>query len=185
MRDNPLLGLTVILVPFSLLSIGGGPSIFAPLQREVVDVMHWLTAREFIDLFSIARVAPGPGAMLATLIGWKIAGWAGALVATLALFGPASILTLLVARVYDRYRGRDWHTALEAGLAPVAVGLIFAGAISIIRLSGNGLLTWAAAVGAGLVLTLRPKLHPFLVLFAGAALFVTAEMAGFWPVAAP
>ena len=40
MRDNPLLGLTFILVPFSLLSIGGGPSIFAPLQREVVDVMQ-------------------------------------------------------------------------------------------------------------------------------------------------
>ena len=123
--------------------------------------------------------------MLATLIGWKIAGWAGALVATLALFGPASILTLMVARVYDRYRGRDWHTALEAGLAPVAVGLIFAGAISIIRLSGNGALTWAAAVGAGLVLTLRPRLHPFAVLFAGAALFVSAELAGLWPIATP
>jgi chromate transporter len=185
MRDNPLLGLTFILVPFSLLSIGGGPSIFAPLQREVVDVMQWITAREFIDLFSIARVAPGPGAMLATLIGWKVAGWTGAIVATLALFVPASILTLAVARVYDRYRGREWHTALEKGLAPVAVGLIFAGAISIIRLSGNGALTWAAAVGAGLVLTLRPRLHPFVVLFAGAALFISAEIAGLWPLAAP
>ncbi len=185
MRDNPLLGLTVILVPFSLLSIGGGPSIFAPLQREVVDVMHWVTAREFIDLFSIARVAPGPGAMLTTLIGWKVAGWTGAIVATLALFLPASILTLMVARVYDRYRGREWHTALEVGLAPLAVGLIFAGAISIIRLSGNGMLTWAAAVGAGLALTLRPKMHPFVVLFAGVVLFVGAEIAGFWPIAAP
>ena len=185
MRDNPLLGLTVIIVPFSLLSIGGGPSIFAPLQREVVDVMQWLTAREFIDLFSIARVAPGPGAMLTTLIGWKVGGWAGAIVATLAMFVPASILTLMVARVYDRYRGRDWHTALEAGLAPVAVGLIFAGAISIIRLSGNSTLTWAAAVGAGAVLTLRPKLHPFVMLFAGAALFMAAEFAGLWPIAAP
>jgi len=185
MRDNPLLSLTFILVPFSLLSIGGGPSIFAPLQREVVDVMHWLTAREFIDLFSIARVAPGPGAMLTTLIGWKVGGWLGAIVATLALFLPASILTLLVARVYDRYRGREWHTALEAGLAPVAVGLIFAGAISIIRLSGNSALTWAAAMGAGAVLTLRPRLHPFVVLFAGAGLFVAAEIAGLWPLAGP
>ena len=123
--------------------------------------------------------------MLTTLIGWKVGGWAGAIVATLAMFVPASILTLMVARVYDRYRGRDWHTALEAGLAPVAVGLIFAGAISIIRLSGNSTLTWAAAVGAGAVLTLRPKLHPFVMLFAGAALFVVAEIAGFWPIATP
>ena len=69
MRDNPLIGLAWVLVPFSLLSIGGGPSIFAPLQRETVDVWHWITAREFIDLFAIARTAPGPGAMLSTLIG--------------------------------------------------------------------------------------------------------------------
>ena len=181
MRDNPLIGLTIILVPFSLLSLGGGPSIFAPLQREIVDGMHWLTAREFIDLFSIARTAPGPGAMLATLIGWKVAGWAGALVATLALFVPSSILTCLAARAYDRYRGRDWHTALEAGLTPVAVGLVFAGAISIIRLSGSGAMNWAVAIGAGTLLALRPKLHPFAVLFAGAFLFVVAEFSGLLP----
>ena len=185
MRDDPYFNLIITLVPFSLLSIGGGPSIFAPLQHEVVDVMQWLSAREFIDLFSIARVAPGPGAMLTTLIGWKIAGWTGAIVATLALFLPASILTFAVARVFDRYRGREWHTAMEAGLAPVAVGLIFAGAISIIRLSGNAPITWAAAMGAGLALTLRPKMHPFVVLFAGLVLFVAAEVAGFWPIAAP
>jgi chromate transporter len=182
MRDNPLIGLTVILVPFSLLSIGGGPSIFAPLQRETVDVMQWVTAREFIDLFSIARVAPGPGAMLATLIGWKIAGWLGALVATLALFVPASILCMVVARFYDRYRGHQWHTALEKGLAPIAVGLVMAGAISIIRLSGNSALVWVCALGAGVWLSIWRKLHPFVVLFAGASLFVAAEFAGIWPV---
>ena len=181
MRDNPLIALTFLLVPFSLLSLGGGPSIFAPLQHEVVDGLKWLTAREFIDMFSIARTAPGPGAMLTTLIGWKVAGWPGALVATLALFVPASILTCLVARVYDRYRGRDWHTALEAGLTPVAVGLIFAGAISIIRLAGSGAMNWAIAIVAGTMLALRPKLHPFVVLFGGAFLFVIAEFTGFLP----
>lgn len=181
MRDHPLIGLTVVLVPFSLLSVGGGPSIFAPLQREAVDVMQWVSAREFIDLFSIARVAPGPGAMLATLIGWKVAGWIGALVATLALFLPASLLCIFVARAYDRYRGQNWHTALERGLAPIAVGLVLAGAISIIKLSGNHPLVWAIALGAGLLLTWRRKLHPFVVLFAGAALFVAAEFAGIWP----
>ena len=106
MRDNPYVGLMLVLVPFSLVSLGGGPSIFAPLQHQTVDVWHWITAREFIDLFAIARTAPGPGAMLTTLIGWKVAGWSGALVATLALFGPASLLTYGVARVYDRFRGR-------------------------------------------------------------------------------
>ena len=178
MRDNPLVGLAVILVPFSLLSFGGGPSIFGPLQRESVDVMHWITAREFVDMFSIARVAPGPGAMLTTLIGWKVAGWSGAIVATLALFAPASFMTYAVARVYDRYRGRAWHTALEEGLAPVAVGLILSGAVSVLHLSGDRPLAWAAALGAGAALAFLPKLHPFIILFTGAAIFVAAFFLG-------
>jgi chromate transporter len=141
--------------------------------------MGWVTTREFIDMFSIARTAPGPGAMLSTLIGWKVAGWAGALAATLGLFVPGSILYLCVARVYDRYRGRDWHTALEIGLGPVAVGLIIAGAIAVLRLSGGKILPVAVALVAGLVLTLRAKVHPFAILFSGAGIFVLAEFLGY------
>jgi chromate transporter len=175
MRDNPLIGLAYVMIPFSLLSIGGGPSIFAPLQRESVDVMGWLTTREFIDLFSIARTAPGPGAMLSTLIGWKVAGWTGALVATLGLFAPASLLCLGVARIYDRYRGRDWHTALEIGLGPIAVGLIVSGALAILKLSGGKPLPVAVALISGLILMFRTKIHPFIILFGGAGIFVLAE----------
>ncbi len=178
MRDNPYVGLLLVFVPFSLVSLGGGPSIFAPMQREAVDVYHWISAREFVDLFAVARTAPGPGAMLVTLIGWKVAGWSGALVATVALFGPASFLTFAVARVYDRYRGRAWHTALEAGLAPIAVGLILAGAVAILHLSGDRPIAWGAAMASGAALALRPKLHPFIILFGAAAVFVALYFAG-------
>jgi chromate transporter len=147
------------------------------LQHETVDVWHFISAREFIDLFAIARTAPGPGAMLSTLIGWKVAGWTGALVATLSLFMPASILTYFVARLYDRYRGRDWHTAMEKGLAPIAVGLIVAGALAVLRLSGAAPLTCAVAIAAGVMLAFRPQLHPFVILFAGAVIFVAVEFA--------
>ena len=179
MRENPLLGLLFVMVPFSLLSLGGGPSIFAPLQREAVDVMGWLTTREFIDLFSIARTAPGPGAMLSTLIGWKVAGWTGAIVATLGLFVPSSLLCLGVARVYDRYRGRDWHTALEGGLGPIAVGLIASGALAILRVSGGKPLPVVVALCSGLVLMAWSKVHPFVILFSGAGIFILAEFLGY------
>ncbi len=178
MRDNPLLALVYVFAPFSLLSIGGGPSIFAPMQHETVDVWQWLTAREFIDLFAIARTAPGPGAMLTTLIGWKVAGWWGALAATLALFGPASLLCYFAARLYDRHRGHQWHTAIESGLAPIAVGLIFAGALAVMNLSGGRPMTWVVALAAGAVMSWRPKLHPFIVLGLAAAVFVAREAMG-------
>ncbi len=175
MSDSKLIGLSAVLVPFSLLSFGGGPSIFAPLQRETVDQLHWLTTQEFIDLFAIARTAPGPGAMLSTLIGWHMGGWLGAVVGTLAFFGPACLLTLVIARFYDRYRGHPWHAPLEAGLGPIAVGLVLAGAVAILRLSGAAILPWVVAIGAGVVLSVRPKIHPFIILLVGAMIFVGVE----------
>lgn len=173
---TPYLALVAVLVPFSLVAIGGGPAIFAPLQHESVEVRHWLTAREFIELFAIARVAPGPGSMLSTLIGWKVAGWSGALVATLAMFVPSSILCVAVARVWSRYRGRAWHHALEEGLAPIGTGLMFSGALAIFRLADAGPLAWGTAGVVAAMLTWRPKMHPFILLGGGAALFAAVSL---------
>jgi chromate transporter len=172
MKDNPLVALLVVFVPFSLVSIGGGTSIIAGMQHESVDVHQWISAREFIDLFAISRAAPGPGLMLATLIGWKVSGWAGAIVATLAIFVPSSLLCYTVALVWRRYRGRRWHTALEQGLAPIGIGLVLSGAVAVLRVSGGGVLSWVLAFASAALLTWRPKLHPLLVFAVGGAIFV-------------
>ncbi len=171
MRDNPIWALIAVFVPFSLVSIGGGPSIFAGIQHQSVEVYHWVSAREFVELFAIARAAPGPGSMLVTLLGWKVAGWTGAVVATLALFVPSSLLCYGVSRMWSHYRGRDWHTALENGLAPIGAGLILAGVFAIFRIAGSGILSWSVAGISALVLAWRPKLNPLLVLIGGAIAF--------------
>ena len=165
------LALMAVFVPMSLVAIGGGPSVFAPIQREAVDVHEWITAREFVEIFAVARVAPGPGSMLATLIGWKVAGWTGALVATAALFIPSSIMCLGIAKVWNRYRGRAWHAALETGLAPIGTGLMFAGVLVIFKLADAGPLSWALAAFVAAVLTFRPKVHPMILLLVGAVVF--------------
>jgi chromate transporter len=134
-----------------------------------------VTAREFLDLFAIARMTPGPGSMLATLIGWKIAGLPGALVATLALYVPACVLCLAVIGTWNRYRGTRWHSVIESGLAPIGAGLIFAGALALIRIGEMGPLAWAIMAGVAAWLTWRPQLHPLIPLFVGAALFMALQ----------
>ena len=176
-KAEDLGALVVVLAPFSLAAIGGGPSIFAPLQHETVNVRHWLTAPDFIDLFAVARAAPGPATMIAALIGWKVDGLIGALVGTLAIFVPSSLLCYGVARVWNAYRGRPWRDALERGLAPVAAGLIFAGALAIFEITESGLIGFAVAAGAVTLLYLRPKIHPFVPLISGAAIFVAFAFA--------
>jgi chromate transporter len=175
MRNNALLGLLAVFVPFSLVSVGGGTSIIAGMQHESVDVHQWISAREFVDLFAISRAAPGPGLMLATLIGWKVSGWLGAIVATLAIFVPSSLLCYAITLVWRRYRGRRWHTALEQGLAPVGIGLVLSGAVAVLRVSGGGALSWILAFASAALLTWRPKLHPLLVFAIGGAIVVVVR----------
>lgn len=74
MDEDDLFALILLLLPLSLLSIGGGTAIIAELESEVVRARQWISPQDFLQLFAVSRAAPGPGVMLATLIGWKMAG---------------------------------------------------------------------------------------------------------------
>ena len=175
-----LLALLLVFVPLSLLSIGGGASLLADMEHQSVGVHGWTTPREFADLFAISRAAPGPGTMLSTLIGWKVAGLAGALTATIALYLPSSLLVYGAARLWGRWRGSVWHSAVERGLAPIAAGLILAGGIAVMRVSPGGPAVWLAAVLSTALILCRPLLHPLLLFFAGGVLFGLADILGLW-----
>lgn len=166
-----LLGLAAVFVPLSLATVGGGQAVVSEIQRQVVDVHHWMTLPAFLDAFAISRMAPGPGTPLVTLVGWHVAGPAGALVATLAIFGPTSLLIYALARAWARYRGARWQGALERGLRPVAAGMILAAVYVLLRsIEGGWLARGIAVASAGTLLVTR--VNPLLLLGAGAALFV-------------
>src|SRR6516162_3075393 len=114
---------------------------------------------------------PGRGTMLSTLIGWKVAGLAGALTSTVALYVPSSLLVYGAARLWGRWRGSLWHSAVERGLAPVAAGLLLSGGIAVLRISPGGPAVWAAAVIATLLLLRWPRLHPLALFATSGALF--------------
>jgi chromate transporter len=177
MRDDSLAALAIVFIPFSLISVGGGSSIIAGMGHEAVDSHAWLTSKEFVELFAISRAAPGPGTMLATLIGWKVAGWTGALVASLALFIPSSLLCYGVFRLSNVHRDKRWHRAMRAGLAPVGTGLIAAGVLSILRLTGGGSVTYAIAVGSSVILVCFPNFPPLAVI-GGGGLVALVSMLG-------
>ena len=166
--------LAMIFLPLSLLSFGGGSSILAPLHDATVTQYQWLTSREFVDYFAISRASPGPGAMIVTLVGWKVAGWTGAVVATLAMFVPSSLLCYGLARVWNKHRGTPLHTALEQGLLPVGTGLSIAGAFLILQATGTGLVTWVIAALATALLIWR-NVYPLIALALGGAVAVLAH----------
>jgi chromate transporter len=141
------------------------------MQRQVVQVHHWMTAAEFAALFAVAQAAPGPNMLVVTLVGWRVAGLAGATVATLSLIGPASILTYFIARVWHRPASAAWRGTIQAGLTPVTVGLVLAAAALLSRSTIHSVGGVFLTLGCAAVL-LRTRLHPLWLLAGGAALGV-------------
>ena len=164
-----LLALAGVFAPLSLVAVGGGQTILPEMQRQMVDVHHWMDAERFAALFALAQAAPGPNMLVSTLLGWVIAGVPGALVATAALTGPSSVLTFTVARLWHRFRDRPWRRRIQEGLVPVTVGLVTAAALLLATTTASTPLRAVLALGSAAVL-LRTKLHPLLLLAGGAVL---------------
>jgi chromate transporter len=93
-----------------------------------------------------------------------------------ALYLPSSVLVYGVARLWGRWRGSFWHSAVERGLAPIAAGLILSGGIAVLRVSPGGAAVWLAAVVATVLLLRWPRLHPLALFAAGGALFGLAVL---------
>ena len=162
-----LLTLALIFAQLSLLALGGGITVLPEMQRQVVEVHHWMSAQDFSATFALAQAAPGPNLMVVTLIGWRVAGPAGALVTSLAMFGPPSILTCIVMRVWARWEDRPWRRLAQTSLVPLTAGLICASAA---LLTQTVAYSWAllAIAALGAAATLTTKLPPLLILAIGA-----------------
>lgn len=173
-----LLALVAVFAPLSLFSIGGGASLVAEIEHQAVAVHGWTSPRQFADLFAISRAAPGPGTMLSALIGWNVAGFAGALTASAALYLPSSLVIYVGARLWGRWRGAAWHGAVERGLAPIAAGLVLAGGLAVLRVAPGGVAVSAMAIAATILLLRWPRLSPLLLFAAAGALFGIAAALG-------
>jgi chromate transporter len=166
-----------VVVPLSLFSVGGAQSIIAEIQRQFVDVHGWMTHQEFADAFAISRMAPGPGSMFITLLGWHAAGVAGAVAASAGIYAPSCALTYFVAGVWSRFEHADWRKRVEAGLRPVAAGLILAGVYALAStLSGA---PWAQIIALiATALLSWKRIHPLLLLAGGAIVFLLGHTIG-------
>jgi len=153
----------------SLMAIGGGVIMVAPeVQRFVVDSHHWMTAERFSAAYAISQASPGPNLLYATLVGWEVAGWAGALASTAAIVAPPMVLTLALMHASSRRTPGRFARAVGKGLAPLSVGFLLATGWILLR----GAATDWRAVAVTVLATaavLGTRINPVWVIAAGAA----------------
>jgi chromate transporter len=166
-NKNPILLLNkTILLTFSGMSLsqfGGGYVIIPTMQKIVVDGMHWLSDREFVDAVAMGQITPGPIFVSATFIGYKLAGFWGALNATISIFFPTAVLTVFCAKFFNKISSSDVVAAVFKALRPAIIGMIASAALTI--LWNNGLSWLAAAIfGTTLLAIMRFKIDPVYII---------------------
>jgi chromate transporter len=168
MKSDILLKLAIDFSLLSLVAIGGANAIVPEMQRQLVEVSHWMTDAEFANLFALGQVAPGPNIMVLSLVGWKMAGLAGMAVATLAALVPTCLLAWGMGRFVQRYGRAAWFETVKSGLAPIAIGLVLSSGLVMARAADHDALGVVATIATA-ALVLFTSINPLAALAAFAA----------------
>jgi len=166
--NSTLLTLAGYFSLLSLFAIGGANAALPEMHRLAVEVEHWMSDRQFADMFAIAQVTPGPNVILVTLIGYHVAGLGGAVVATLAMCGPTCLFAFFIGRVWERFKDAPWRSAIQSALVPISIGLIGSSALVVTQAAAQSRTALMITAVTALV-TYRMRLNP-LWIFAAAAL---------------
>ena len=125
--------LFAVFAGMSVMLFGGG-YVFIPLIQEiVVNHQQWVTPQEFVDGIALGQITPGPILVSAAFIGLKVAGLAGAVVATIAIFAPPALLMVVASGAYERLQRSSAIQACLRGVRPAVIGMIFAAAVVVGR----------------------------------------------------
>ncbi|MCK5209839.1 MAG: chromate efflux transporter [Cyclobacteriaceae bacterium] len=123
--------LMMVFGGMSVTLFGGGYVFIPAIQETVVQNLHWLTIKEFTDSIAIGQITPGPILISATFIGYKVAGFWGSIVATVAIFLPSGLLMIIGSHFLEKFKRSNIVNSVFMGLRPAVIGLIFAASFTI------------------------------------------------------
>lgn len=162
--------LTLYLMLMSSISFGGIPPVLPDIRHFVVVANGWLSDQDFSNFFGLAQTIPGPNMILMmALVGWKVAGVAGAIAGAGATAIPPCTMYFLGYRFWRRFEGATWQHVARASLAPLTCGLVIAGGTVMAETVDRGWMAMAITAAAA-VLLLTTRLNPLWMLGAAGAL---------------
>lgn len=131
-----LVQLFISFAAVGLFCVGGGYASMPLIQAEVIDRHGWLTLNEFVDIFTISQMTPGPiGINAATFVGSKVAGLPGSVAATAGFVFPSVIIVLLLGWLYYHYGHVGPVRGALNGLRPAVVALIASAGVGFVLLA--------------------------------------------------
>jgi chromate transporter len=129
--------LAIIFIEIGALIFGGGYAAIPFVAKEVVILRPWLTNQELLTGVALSQVTPGPVALLATFVGYKVSGFVGALIATIAIFLPSTIILTLILMLYHYFKKSNnnkiysFAQGFIAGVKPAIIGFLVSATIGL------------------------------------------------------
>jgi chromate transporter len=160
---QPLIDVITVFSELSIMALGGGIAVIAQMNNYAVSQYHWMTDKQFVDVFAITQSTPGPSMQIVAVIGYKAAGWPGAAAALVAMFAPACLITWAVAQAWHKFHGSPWREHIERGLSAVTVGLIFASALIVTQKSAHDWRQLTVVVASAFILSFT-KINPLYIM---------------------
>ena len=146
----------------SILAVGGGTAVLPEMQTLLAH-QFGIDHTQFVHIYSMGQVAPGPNMLMVLVIGFQVAGLVGAGVVLLSFFLPSSILCFYVGRVWNRFGDSPWRRSIQNALEPISIGLMASGVFAVAKASVVSPITLALAL-ITLYLILRTKINPVFVI---------------------
>jgi len=146
----------------SILAVGGGTAVL-PEMQTILAHQFGIDHTQFVHIYSIGQLAPGPNMLLVLVIGYQIAGLIGAGVVLLSFFLPSSLMCFYMGRLWNRFGESPWRRTIQNALEPISIGLMCSGVYAVAKASVVSSITLVLAL-VTLYLILRTKINPVLVI---------------------
>jgi chromate transporter len=167
--------LFLVFLKLGVVVFGSGYVLVAFLKTDLVDRLHWVTEPQLLDAIAAGQVTPGPVFATATFLGYLLRGWAGATVATTAIFLPSFLMAGLVGALAGRIRKSKLVAAFLDGVNAAAVALMAAVVLSLGRATLMDGWTWALSL-VSVALLVRYKVNATWLILGGGGLGILLHL---------
>ncbi len=148
---------------------GGGYAAIPFIKNEVCIYRDWLTQREFLDGFALGQITPGPVAITATFVGYRVMGIFGAIISTIAMFLPSFIMLMLLIRIYKKIEKNKYVQSFLGGIKSAVVAILVSTAIFFVPANWFSIPYGIFGVACLGCLIFIKNIEPFLLIIAGVA----------------
>lgn len=146
----------------SLMAVGGGSAVLTEMKL-ILEAHFNMTDAQFIHIYGLGQLAPGPNLLSVFALGQQIDGFLGSLASGLGFFIPSSILVFFIGRLWNKIGDTPWRRTVQNSLEPISIGLMLSGVYSIGHFSLSSPIAWLC-FGVSLSIFFKTKFNPALVI---------------------